>query len=271
MPPFPEEVAAAPVEASAEYSILKQRVDLDIDFGGRSLRGSTEITVQPLAKTLKQIRLHSRQCKPTAIQVGGITAKWEYNEPYRRSRMPEQSSVAQHEMLKTRLQNSLRPESEPELVITLPQKLKIQELQVDQAANALPVNGAPVLRKEESDMIAVAETSTVASATAQQGPQFAPIKLFIEFEVSEFRDGLHWIGYSDGDMRFPCMYTKAEPWAGNSSCIFPCVDDATSRCSWEISIRCARTLGDAYRIDPPPQATSNGTDDCTDGRAGGET
>ena len=261
MPPFPEEVAAAPVEASAEYSILKQSVDLDIDFGGRSLKGSTEVTVQPLAKSLKQIRLHSRQCKPTAIQVGGITAKWEYHEPYSRARMPEQSGVAQHEMLKERVKKSLRPEPEPELLITLPPKLKIQELQVEQGAVAPPINATPVPHKEESEAVAVAETPTVANA-AQQGPQFAPVKLFIEFEIAEFRDGLHWIGHSEGDMRFPCMYTKAEPWAGTSSCIFPCVDDATSRCSWEISIRCARTLGEAYRINARPRELPNGNDEA---------
>jgi transcription initiation factor TFIID subunit 2 len=251
-------VAAAPVEGSAaEYSILKQRVDLDIDFANRSLKGSTEITVQPLAKSLKQIRLHCRQCKPTSIQVGGITAKWEYDDPYRRLRMPDQSDVKQHDMLKARIERSLRPEPHPELLVTLPPKLKIQELQAEPGALLPQANATPTVQKQESDIVGVLETPTVASA-AQQGPQFAPIKLFIEFEVAVFRDGIHWIGHAEGDMRFPCMYTKAEPWAGNSSSIFPCVDDATSRCSWEVSIRCARTLGDAFRRPLAPLHESNG-------------
>lgn len=260
MPPFPEDVAAAPVEASTEYSVLKQRVDLDVDFAGRSLKGSTEITVQPLAKSLKQIRLHCRQCRPTAIQVGGITAKWEYDDNYRRSRMPDQSTIKQHEMLKDRIEKSLRPEPQPELVVTLPPRLKIQELQAEQGQVLPLVNATPSIPRQESDAVAVAETPTIASA-ALQGPQFAPIKLFIDFEVAEFRDGLHWIGH-EGDMRFPCMYTKAEPWAGNLSCIFPCVDDATSRCSWEISIRCARTLGDAFRVPPPLEEPSKISSDA---------
>ena len=248
MPPFPEEVAAAPVEASAEYGILKQRVDFDIDFAGRSLKGSTEITVQPLAKTLKQIRLHCRQCKPVAIRLDGISVKWEYDDPYPRARMPDGSKAEQHDMLKARIEGSLRPRPQPELVVTLPPKLKIQELQADPAINVLP---------QENDAMAVAETPTISSG-AQQGPQFAPIKLFIEFEVASFRDGIHWTGYAEGDMRYPCLYTKAEPWAGNSSCIFPCVDDATSRCSWDISIRCARTLGDAFKIRTDSDEQSNG-------------
>ena len=262
MAPFPEEVAAAPVQAAPEYSILKQRVDLDIDFAERSLKGSTEITVQPLAKELRQIRLHSRQCKPTVISAGGITAKWEYDDPYRRLRMPEQSNVHQHDMLKAKIEASLRTAPQPELTVALPPRLKIQELQADPAASIQQVNGTPALQKQESDAIAAVETP-IAQSASQQGPQFAPVKLFIEFEIADFRDGLHWIGHADGDKRFPCVYTKAQAWPGNSSCIFPCVDDSTSRCSWEISIRCPKTLGDAYKTPRPSRDLPNGQTEVT--------
>ncbi|KAK4550044.1 hypothetical protein LTR36_003011 [Oleoguttula mirabilis] len=245
---FVEEVMGdALVKAPAEFSILKQRVDLDVDFPNRSLKGSTEITIQPLVKDLKQIRLHCRQCRPTAIQAGGITAKYEYDDPYRKLRMPGQATVHQHEMLRAKIARSLQPAPEPELAIALPSKLKIQELHVD-PANQLP-NGTPSLQKQETD--AMAETPTLQAPA--QDLQFAPIKLFIEFEVSNFRDGIHWIGCDDSDKRFPYLYTKIEPWAGNTSCIFPCVDDTTSRCSWELAIRCPRTLGDAF--EKPKEAT----------------
>ncbi|KAK5120410.1 hypothetical protein LTR85_006349 [Meristemomyces frigidus] len=254
MPGFVEEVEDdAPVKAPAEYSILKQRVDLDVDFPNRSLKGSTEITVQPLVKDLKQIRLHCRQCKPTAIQAGGITAKYEYDDPYRKLRMPGQATVHQHEMLRSKIASSLQPAPEPELIITLPPKLKIQELHVD-PANQLPNGGTPSLQKQETEVMA--ETPTLL--VAPQGLQFAPIKLFIEFEVSNFRDGIHWIGCDDSDKRFPYVYTKAEPWPGSTSCIFPCVDDATSRCSWELAIRCPRTLGDAFKKPKEASELTNG-------------
>lgn len=232
-----------------EYSILNQRVDLDVDFT-RCLTGSTEITVQPLVKDLRRVRFHCRQCKPTAVQVGGITAKWEYNDPYRRTRLPGQSNAHQHGMLKERIEASLRPAPEPELTVTLPPKFKVQEVQLD-PTSTLPHNESITgLSKEEGDGAGVAETPTVQTAQ-QKGPQFAPLKIFIDFEVPTFRDGIHWIGDAEGDKRYPCMYTKSQPWPGNSSCIFPCVDDATSRCSWDISIRCPRTLGDAFRTAEP--------------------
>ncbi|KAK3671208.1 Transcription initiation factor TFIID subunit 2 [Recurvomyces mirabilis] len=263
MPGLVEEVVAAAMAAPPEYSVLKQRVDVDVDFATQTLRGSTEITLQPLLKDLKQIRLHCRQCKPTSIQAGGITAKYEYDDPYRNLRMPRGSTIHQHQMLREKLERSLHPQPEPELVIQLPPKLKIQELHIDPVTTIPQFTGTPSLQKQESDAMAIAaETPTIAAA-AQQGPQFAPIKLSIEFETTTLRDGVRWLGCLEGDKHYPYMYTKAERWPGNTSCIFPCLDDRTSRCSWELSIRCPRTLGDAFRtsaadkaIDPGPASTN---------------
>ncbi|KAI7155075.1 hypothetical protein KC316_g16213, partial [Hortaea werneckii] len=142
-----EEVADdAPVKAPAGYSILKQKVDLDVDFPNKSLKGSTEITVQPLVKDARNIRLHCRQCRPTSIQAGGITAKYEYDDPYRRLRMPASANVHQHDTLKKKIANALQPAPEPELSITLPAKLAIQQLHVD-PTNQLPrYNETPSLQ-----------------------------------------------------------------------------------------------------------------------------
>lgn len=276
MAPFAEEVGAMSAQEELQYSILHQRVDLDINFAGRSLKGSTEITVQPLTAQLSQILLHCRQCRPTAIQVGGITAKWQHADPYRRSHLSAQSTVYEHDMLKSRVESSLRPKPEPELKILLPSKLRIHELQVDPTTALPQYSSAPSLGKQEMDTMASMETSVVTTSL-QPGPQFAPIKLSIEFEITNFRDGIHWIGHTEGDMRYQCMYTKVDPLPGNTSCIIPCVDDAITRCSWEISIRAPRTLGDAFRNtkvteddaaghEPP---FSNGIRDMSNGVAQG--
>jgi transcription initiation factor TFIID subunit 2 len=246
MPSLEDDLAPAPALAEPEYTILKQRVDLDVDFARQALKGSTEITLQPLVKDLREVNLHCRQCRPTLIQAGGITARWEYEDPYRRARMPEKSTAEQHKMLKRKIQNSLGPTPQAELSITLPSKLKIQELRVDPATALPQYDGTPNLERQEADAMAAVEAPAVQSAQ-QQGPQFAPIKIYIEFEVASFRDGIHWVGVADGDARFPYVYTKAELDPGNTSCIFPCMDNATTRCMWEIAIKCPRTLGDAFR------------------------
>lgn len=242
MPSYQDE--SAPVQSLSGFTVLKQRVDLDLDFANRTLRGSTELTLQPLTRELRHIKLHCRQCRPVSVQAGGINAKWEHDDPYRRLRMPAESTIHQHEMLRSKIESSLGPTPEPELNITLPAKLKPQELHID-PLSALPQYATtPSLVKQESDALAVLDTPTAATA---QGPQFAPFMIYIEFQVESFRDGLQWIGFDDDDNRFPHVYTKAEPAPGNSSCIFPCLDDATTRCSWEIYIKAPRTLGDAFR------------------------
>lgn len=231
------------LDSAREWKIDRQRVDLDIDFPGRTIKGSTELTILPLNRDLKHIRLHARQCRPTAVQIGGIASKWEHHDPYWKSSRLEKATVHQHQMIKDRLQNpsnSLRPNPEPTLEIALPTRLKIQELRQDPAVAAASI--PPPLQRTESDALAA------DSLLQGEIPQFAPIKLTIEFEVDNFRDGIHWVGCEEGDQRYPYLYTKMEPWAGNTSCIFPCLDDATSKCNWEIAIRCPRTLGDAFRV-----------------------
>lgn len=257
MPALPEETADAPGLAPPEYSVLKQRVDIDIDFPNKSLKGSTEITIQPLIKDLRTIKLHCRQCRPTQVQASGINAKFDYDDPYRRTRVGDKTTVHQHGMLKSRIQNSLRPNPEPQLAISLPSRLKIQELRVD-PATALPISEYAVAAlKQEHDAVAVADTPVI-ERLQQQISQFAPIKLTIEFELDVDREGIRWVGCDPGDQRYPYLYTRLEPWTGSTSSLFPCVDDATSKCIWELAIRCPRTLGDAYRKPKVEASVPNG-------------
>ena len=240
------------VAAPVEYAILKQRVDLDVNFAEQSLKGSTELTIQPHVKHLREIKLHCRQCKPIAVQVGGITATFDYDDPYRTSSLPGETNIHQHGMLREKIALSVQPArleqpaSQPELSISLPKQLKIQELHID-----------PVVPAAQEDADAAAGTELLAGNTQQQGLQFAPIKLTIDFTVERFRDGVHWVGCDGEDKRFPYMYSKAERWAGNTSSIFPCVDDATSRCSWEFVIRSPRTVGAAFSKPKEESTTSH--------------
>ncbi|KAF1819624.1 uncharacterized protein K489DRAFT_412924 [Dissoconium aciculare CBS 342.82] len=261
MPDDSEPIIALVDTAQSQYAILKQRVDLDLDFPNRSLKGSTEITITPLVSDVREIRLHCRQSRPLAIQIGGIAARWELDDPYSRLRVPPKSNIEQHGMIKTRIEKYLQSTRNPELVIAIPPKLKIQELQLDNITTLPVYNDVPSLEKQETDFIAIAD-GAVTPGAQQQGPQFAPIKVTIEFEVEHFRDGLHWIGCHDGDRRYPYVYSKASPLSGNTSCIFPCLDDTSSRCTWEIAIRTPRTLGDAFKTtkrDVPAKTKTVGT------------
>ena len=58
---------AAPA-AAAGFSVSAQKVHLDIDFATLSVKGKTEITVQPHSKELRTIRLNCRQLCPHAVE-----------------------------------------------------------------------------------------------------------------------------------------------------------------------------------------------------------
>lgn len=52
----------APMMGNRGFNIAHQKVGLEVDLAGKSLRGWTEITINPTDPSLKTIRLNSRQC-----------------------------------------------------------------------------------------------------------------------------------------------------------------------------------------------------------------
>lgn len=247
---MPGVLEEAPVDAggpSLDFTVLTQRVDLDVDFASQRITGKTEITVQPQHKGLRTIRLNCRQCHIRKATVEGRSVTPSYDDPYSKLNLRGgKTSVYQHELLRSRIEKSIKEIPEPELVIPLPSRISIQELQID------PFSGIPknlTSNRQDSDAPAL-DTPTLQQAL-ESGPKYTPLKVVVEFEVSNFRDGVHWVGFGEDDGRYPHLYTKNSPIPGAACSIFPCVDDSTTRCLWEISIRCPRTLGDAFRKNDP--------------------
>lgn len=236
-----------------EFTVFSQKVDLDIDFAGQSLSGTTEIVAQPLSKDLKVFRLNCRQCKVTRATIEGRPAAVSYVDPYDKLTIkPGATTIHQHEYLRSKIEKHVKDPPDPELAITLPPRVTIKELESD-PLTVLPRVGS--LQRHDSDF-AVAETPTGTSAQ-EQAPKFAPVKIYIEFQVRRFRDGLHFVGFGDDDSRYPHLYTRNNGLPGNVSSIFPCLDNPNSRCTWEISIRCPKNLESAFTL---PQADlANGT------------
>jgi transcription initiation factor TFIID subunit 2 len=81
-------------------------------------------------------------------------------------------------------------------------------------------------------------------------PVCEPFELEIEYELDDFRDALHFAGVEDGDARYPHVYTRNSPFPGMASALFPCVDDGSTRCNFDVSIRYPRTVGDALSKSP---------------------
>jgi len=240
MPGSFEEVAAEVVGGHG-FSVLSQKVDLDIDLATRSLSGTTQIVAQPHSRDLKAFRLNCRQGKILRATIEGRPAPISYADPYEKIKFRRAgTTIHQHGYLKDKVEPYVKGKVDSELSLSLPTRVVIKELEGDGTTGATRPTS---LQRRESE---AAETPTLQSMQ-EQASKYAPLKIYIEFQVQTFRDGLHFAGFEDGDNRYPHVYTKNNLFPGTTCSLFPCLDDANSRCMWEISIRCARTLGDAFR------------------------
>ncbi|THX26989.1 hypothetical protein D6D12_05813 [Aureobasidium pullulans] len=243
---------ALPTEQSLDlgFSVVSQKVDLTVDFAKQVISGSTEITIQPEIKDLKTIRLNCRQARILSANVEGSKAQVNYSDPYQKIKLQGRTTAHQHEYLRNRIEGAIKQSPDPELALTIPSRVTIKELNSESSSTI----ARDSLKRQESDFPAQAETPT-ASHAQEPALRYAPLRVVIDFEVTSFRDGLHFVGFSDSDSRYPHLYTRNTLGPGAICSVFPCVDDATTRCMWEISIRCHKTLGDAFRKAPQTSPT----------------
>ncbi|KAB2577859.1 hypothetical protein BFW01_g4469 [Lasiodiplodia theobromae] len=228
--------AAAPPASDPSFSVYSAKVELDIDFLARSVHGVAEINVQPQSKDLPYIRLHCRQARIKKVTVEGREARWDHNDPHSHIYLSEKSTVHHHKVLRQKVEEDIGELAEENLWIFVPPRVKIKEL----------------------DASSLDALSTLGDLTAG-GSVFAPLKVVIHYDVKHFREGLHFAGLEEGDTRYPHVYTQNSQFTGSASCLFPCVDDASARYPWEISIRCPRTVGDVFRKAALP--LTNGIND----------
>lgn len=242
--PAPLDVAPPAENDDLEFTVLAQKVELDIDFANRVITGSTTITAQPLVKTLRSFFLHCRQCRILTATVQKRPAAFRHRDPYTKTALWNgRATIRQHEYLRARLGSSIGQSLAPDLTITMPPRVTVKELDPDVFPLSAPKPTGSAARRD-SDQV---ETPILQSAV-ESANGYAPMEIHITFEVSNFRDGVHFVGFDQHDGRYPHLYTNNMPFPGTASSIFPCLDSANARSTWEISLRCPKTLGDAFRI-----------------------
>ena len=225
--------------ADAGFTVLHQRVQLDIDLARRKLRGSTEITISPNSADLKTVRLNCRQCELNRLSINGKpSASMTYTDPYKQSRLCWKAGVHQYHILQERLEGQLRvPPPEPELVINLPKSVRILELDPDTTLDrAGKASGDPM----------VVDVTQNTKPAIDQTTRFTPIIISVDFSIDEIRDGVQFVGCNSGDLQFPHAYSQ-NSLPGAACCLFPCLDAIDSRSTWEVSIKCPRTIGDVFK------------------------
>lgn len=231
-----------PVAMEPEFSVAHQKVELDIDFETRSLKGKTEITIHPFHKGLRQVPLNFRQGELTRLSVSGKGPTTKYTEPYHNLQL---YGVHQHKKLSSKLEPLLKTPPDPELVVTLPKSIRIEELD----PFSLEAQNQLSLRASAGGTDDAADSASLSKVPDASFPKFTAIKIYAEFSIERPRDGLQFVGVEDRDLRYPHAFTTNSSDTGEVCCLFPCVENPSSRCTWEISISCPRTLGQVFSKD----------------------
>ncbi|CAI4219319.1 unnamed protein product [Parascedosporium putredinis] len=213
----------------SKYFLIRQDVELEINFLERSVKGKTEIMVHGLdGSALQDIAIDARQC---TIETDKITVqKYRNGQPLgpqtRDTDLPaEDRRAAGCTPVDGSLQIKIKPDDTPgnqRIIVRKPS-----------------ANGANFSLDGRADD----ETSYLVS---------------IPFETKDMRDGLHFVGIEPGDMRYPHAYTRHSYEPGTACSLFPCIDDAGALGDWKISIKCPRTLGDVLHQPLVTQRQANG-------------
>lgn len=252
-----------PVSAHAVgtgFSVVHQKVELDIDLLARRLKGRTEITVNPHFKELKSVRLNCRQCDIKKVTANNRACpNYVYEEPYGKAALRWEAGVYQHHMLRKKVEPQLKTPPEEELVINLPKSVKIEDLDPFsfEASTGTGLRSSVSLKDDGLGEVTSARTAV------EPDRRYTPVTIAIDFATSHIRDGMHFVGWEDEDLRYPHAYTKSSPSPGSICCLFPCVDNLAARCTWELSVKCPKTLGDAFTL--PQSNMINSTRDHANG------
>lgn len=242
------------------FVIIKQDVELEVNFREKSISGVSTIHLFTINPDLDEIWLDARQCEIDLgnVTVDGFKTNASFSDPYDLARTPRQWQIgaAQHHIVKRRMA-SLRPARRSEV----PNKDREMLPCCVPADRAVKVSLRPDgIVKDEPRRTLKIKTLKTDKDTPLDRPdpndEKNGIKISIPFRSKNIRDGLHFVGLDEGDQRYPHVYTRHSLEPGTASCIFPCVDDPGSRHPWKISIKCPRMLGDVFE---QPLATQQAT------------
>lgn len=237
-----------------EYFIVKQEVNLDVNFRERRIDGTTDVYIVTFSNNLDDIALDAAHCEidtenvtiteireaqGEAVEGPQRKAQAEYNDPYRKLSHPAGWNWRAHH-------HDLRRIRAREVFHTRKADVPAEHRELE---GCTPVYGSLVVSlkgrtEQDKTRLIIRKPSSNPDSADMTHRQF---RIRIPFSNRNPRDGLHFVGVDHLDNRFTHMYTRHSIQPGTASCIFPCIDDHGARCDWRISMRFPRTLGDALQ------------------------
>ncbi|KAK9447276.1 uncharacterized protein V1518DRAFT_421804 [Limtongia smithiae] len=251
--PVPQPTPTMPPDAlriDRGFHIGHQRVQLDVDFTGRRIVGTTEITVLPTDLALRSILLDLRQAKVTAASVNGKPTLWDYEDFWAATASDQFAETARSVLQFDKFRDKLRPITEEnlpaKLAVHLPRNVKVT------ASDPYSSGITPVFSRHGSPDIAATPVTRGELSSA-----YEPLILRISFTVENPSMGISFI-HKSKKHRYEHVYTYSNPYGISTSSWLPCVDGLWERCSWEFEITVPNTLGDLKRMNTATKRRANG-------------
>ncbi|KAM3561210.1 hypothetical protein MY1884_002477 [Beauveria asiatica] len=237
-----------------EYFVLKQEVNLEVDFRNKCIHGSTDVFLVTFNDKVEEVFLDAAQCEidtnritiaeirevnGEAIEGPKRRAAAEYNDPYKKLSQPEGWNWrAEH--------YDLRRIRAREVFHSRKSDVPAENREFEGCTPAYGSLKVKLRGRDDRDRPRLIVRKSMSSLDAPD-KSHKQYKITVPFVNRNPRDGLHFVGVDSLDNRFTHMYTRHSIQPGTASCIFPCIDDHGSRCDWRVSITHPRTLGDALQ------------------------
>ncbi|KAE8216640.1 hypothetical protein CF327_g222 [Tilletia walkeri] len=211
------------------FTLVHQRIDLELSFAHASAAGFTEIQIVPNDEHLRSIHLHARQLNITHVSVQGTSADFSYRDLLKDLTLSDPTDVHRYPELKRKLYVAASDGNGGELSIFLPAGVRPEPIQ--QQGASVGAAGVPV--------------------------EYAPITVRIHYTLSNMTEAIRFVQAQDGGTvssstlagsrsisssaatrgsrpNISHVYTEATcgDWA---RCWVPCVDSLWERCTWELS------------------------------------
>ncbi|KAF3764486.1 hypothetical protein M406DRAFT_11017, partial [Cryphonectria parasitica EP155] len=229
------------------FVILEQRVELDLSFRAKQVKGSTTIKIFKLGDDLEYVTLDARQCEidKDAVTVNNQKVKVEYKDPYTLMETPTGYTWGAHQHhLRTARMKPLEPVMRAELPLSGRDQKGCQP-----AVGSLRIWLRP-------DKIRLKPQTPGVSGPS--GPlDLNMFEITIPFRITTLRDGLQFVGVEEGDDRYPHAFTRHSLEPGYVSSLFPCVDDRTRVLQWRVCLKFPRTVADV--LEQPLASHAHGS------------
>ncbi|KAG2226887.1 hypothetical protein INT45_010166, partial [Circinella minor] len=200
--------------------------------------GSAELTIQPLQKRLSNIRINCRQCKITGVQVNEEKVRHSYADPVSELTLGEDTTVAYHNVYKSKYLNALREADEGELLIPIPDSCIKQ---ISESEARLVTNDVYM----HDTMTTLHDDTVTVDKTLSSTPTFAPITIRVEYTLENPRTGLIFVDPDElvAPYRYHHLYTINQPLPGATRSWLPCIDRIHDRCTWDMDFIVPNKLG----------------------------